>query len=186
MTSVTIVKTRRHYLAVSIAFGVALLVPMEGALAQATGERAMALDSQDRKFIETAAEGGLAEVTMGEIAQRRGANAQVKAFGQRMVEDHSKANSELKRVASAKGLPLPTSLDKGHQEHADALAKLSGADFDRAYMKHMVDDHQKTIKDFDTAAKTAKDADVKGFAARTLPTLNSHLELALKTQEAVK
>lgn len=177
---------RSQLLSIGIAFGAAFFAHMGSAVAQSTASSDPALDGQDRKFVEAAAQGGLAEVAMGEMAQKRGTHAQVKAFGVRMVNDHTKANGELKRVASTKGVALPTRLDKEQQEHADALGKLSGADFDRAYMEHMVDDHKKDVSNFETAAKSAKDADVKSFAARTLPTLKTHLELAQKTQAALK
>jgi putative membrane protein len=174
----------------------ALMAPMGYAAAQGAASGSMgagtssgaskALDSADRKFVDAAAQGSVAEVAMGQMAQQRGSNVQVKEFGQRMVIDHSKASDELKKVADAKGMKLPTAPASSHQHDADKLAKLSGTDFDRAYMKHMLDDHKKDVADFEKAAKSAKDADVKDFAARTLPTLQSHLQLAQSTYDAVK
>jgi putative membrane protein len=181
---------RRHQLlALSVAFGVALLAPMEHALAQAAASvagGARSLDSADHKFVEDAAQGGMAEVALGQLAQQRGSHAQVKAFGQRMVDDHTKANDDLKRMASAKKLELPSTSGAAHRLHADQLGTLSGTEFDRAYVKHMLNDHQKVVSDFEKAAKSAKDPDVKAFAARTLPTLQAHLRLAQTTYDAVK
>jgi putative membrane protein len=182
---------RRHRLsALGAIVGALWLGPASHVLAQVntttTGSAAQTMDSADRKFIGEAAQGGMAEVAMGQMAQQRGNNAQVKAFGQRMVQDHTKANEDLKRIATGKGLQLPTTLGSEHQHHADQFAKLSGADFDRAYMKHMLEDHKKDVSDFEKASKSAKDGDVKDFAGRTLPTLQSHLQLAQTTYDQVK
>lgn len=140
----------------------------------------------DRKFIETAAMGGMIEVELGKLAQDKASNDQVKQFGARMVKDHGKANEELMQIASAKGVQPPATLDKKHQKDVDRLQKLSGADFDRAYMSHMVDDHKKDVSDFKKQAKSGKDAQVQAFAAKTLPTLEEHLQLAKTTEDAVK
>jgi len=144
------------------------------------------LPSGDRKFVEEAAIGGMSEVELGNLAQQKASNDQVKQFGARMVQDHSKANDELKQVASAKGIQLPASLDKKHQKDLDRFQKMTGADFDKAYMSHMVDDHKKDVSDFKKEASSGKDADIKGFASKTLPTLQEHLQLAQTTNDAVK
>ena len=144
------------------------------------------LSSGDRKFVQEAAIGGLAEVEMGNLAQQKASSDAVKQFGQRMVTDHSKANDELKQVASSKGIEVPASLDHKHQKDMEKLSKKTGADFDKAYMSHMVDDHKKDVADFRKESKSGKDADVKGFAAKTLPTLEDHLKLAQTTNDAVR
>jgi uncharacterized protein (DUF305 family) len=110
----------------------------------------------------------------------------VKQFAQRMVTDHGKANDELKSIASGKGVTLPTALDKQHQSHSEKLQRLKGPEFDREYMKHMVDDHKKAVADFEKASKSAKDNDVKSFASKTLPTLQEHLKMAQSTQSQLK
>ena len=142
--------------------------------------------SSDRKFMEKAAQGGMAEVKLGQLATQKAGSDQVKQFGQRMVDDHSKANDQLKQLASSKGVKLPTELDKSTQREYDKLSKLSGADFDREYMKHMVSDHKKDVSDFKSEANKAKDADVKQFASSTLPTLEEHLNLAQSAEQAAK
>jgi putative membrane protein len=142
------------------------------------------LSSSDRKFIEKAAVGGMAEVQFGKLATQKAGADQVKQFGQRMVDDHSKADDQLKQVATSKGVTLPTSLDKSSQREMDKLSKLSGADFDREYMKTMVSDHKKDVSEFKSEASKAKDPDVKQFAASTLPTLQEHLTLAQSTQKS--
>ena len=123
----------------------------------------------DRKFIEEAAQGGMAEVQLGQLAQQKASNDQVKQFGKKMADDHQKANGELKKIASNKGINLPTDLSSGDRREYDKLQKKSGADFDREYMKEMVSDHKKDVKDFQSEGKSAKDADIKNFASSTLP-----------------
>ena len=140
----------------------------------------------DRKFIEEAAQGGMAEVQLGQLAQQKASNDQVKQFGKKMADDHQKANDEIKKIASNKGINLPTDLSSGDRREYDKLQKMSGADFDREYMKEMVSDHKKDVKDFQSEGKSAKDADIKNFASSTLPTLQQHLDLAQQTENAVK
>ena len=140
----------------------------------------------DRKFVEDAAEGGMAEVQLGQLAAQKGESDQVKQFGQKMVDDHTKANDQLKQVASSTGITLPTELKSADKREMDRLSKLSGANFDREYMKHMVSDHKKDVKEFQKEAKSGKDADVKGFASQTVPTLEQHLQLAQSTDAAVR
>lgn len=144
------------------------------------------LDSADHKFVEKAAAGGMAEVALGRLAQQKATSEQVKQFGARMVADHGKANDELKRIASSKGVQVPTSLDKKHQKVMDKLDKLSAAEFDRQYMKDMVSDHKEDISDFKKQAKSGKDEDLKAFAAKTLPVLEDHLKMAHAAEKAVK
>lgn len=141
------------------------------------------LSGGERRFVETAARHGMAEVQLGKMAQDKAQDAQVKDFGRRMVEDHGKANDQLKSLASAKGVTLPTEPDAAHKRLADRLAKLSGAEFDHAYMKEMVDDHQKDVKEFRDMARSAKDAEVKAFASANLPVLEEHLKMAQALQK---
>jgi putative membrane protein len=135
-------------------------------------------DSPDAKFIMEAASGGMLEVMLGKLASERATDPDVKKFGERMVTDHTKVNKELEKVAEKKGVKLPKDLDKKHQEVYDMLSKLKGADFDRAYMKHMVKDHEEDVSEFRKITKDAKDDDVKTFATKTLPVIEEHLKLA--------
>lgn len=131
--------------------------------------------ADDRGFVMQAAAGGLAEVKLGEMAQRKGASEAVKRFGAQMVADHSKANDELKQVAAAKGLQPPAALDQKHAAVAARLDKLSGAEFDREYIRAMLDDHRQTVALFERQAAQGRDAELKAFAQKTLPTLRQHL-----------
>lgn len=132
----------------------------------------------DHKFVTEAAIGGMAEVQLGQMAAQKAMDDEVKQFGQRMVEDHSRANNELKQIASQKGITLPAELDPVHREIVNRLSNLSGPDFDRAYMGEMVKDHTRDVSDFEQASLVAQDADLKSFAGKTLPTLREHLEMA--------
>jgi putative membrane protein len=140
--------------------------------------KAGALAATDKRFILEAAAGGMAEVELGRLAVDKASNADVKQFGQRMVDDHGKANDELKTLASQKNVTLPAGLDAKHKATRDRLAKLSGDAFDKAYMRDMVADHNKDVAEFQRVSKTAKDGDVKAFAAKTLPTLQEHQKMA--------
>lgn len=136
------------------------------------------LGAVDRKFIDNAAIGGMAEVTLGKMAEEKASSDGVKQFAARMVEDHGKANAELVQLTKAKGVTPPSELDKRHQHAADQMGKLSGSKFDQAYMKAMVADHQETVTLFKKQASTGANAEVKDWAAKTLPTLQEHLKMA--------
>ena len=132
----------------------------------------------DEHFIHEAAAGGMMEVELGRLAAERAASAEVKAFGQRMVTDHSKANQQLLRIATSKGMTLPRELPADMQRERDRLARMSGAEFERAYMQHMVKDHKKDVAEFEKQAEKGTDLAVRTFAQQTLPTLREHLTLA--------
>jgi len=144
------------------------------------------LMGSDQTFATKAAIGGLAEVQLGNLAKEKASSAEVKNFGQQMVDDHSKANDELKSLLTSKGVTVPTSLDSKHQALYDRLSKLSGAEFDRAYMKEMVSDHKTDVDEFRKESQKGSDAELKGFAAKTLPTLEHHLQMAQTTEASVR
>ena len=129
------------------------------------------------QFIHNAAIGGMAEVKLGKLAERKASSEDVKSFGKRMVDDHSAANEELKSLASKKNVTLPKDVDAKHKAAYDRLSKLSGAEFDRAFMDAMAQDHREVVAEFEKAAKSS-DADVQAFASKTLPTLHEHLDSA--------
>jgi putative membrane protein len=144
-----------------------------------------ALTGSDKEFAMKAATGGMEEVEMGRLAARKASSADVKAFGQRMVDDHSKANDQLKALATQKGLTLPTALPADKKAHLDKMSKLSGAEFDRMYMGMMLKDHKKDVAEFEKEASKGKDSSLKSFAQNTLPTLREHLTLAQTTAAKV-
>ena len=139
----------------------------------------------DQAFMNGAAQGGMAEVELGKLAKDQGSNDAVKNFGQHMIDDHSKANDELKDLASKKNVTLPTSLSAKDQGTKGRLSKLSGKAFDRAYIRDMVADHRKDGAEFRREANNGKDPDVKAWAAKTLPTLENHLKMAEDTERQI-
>jgi len=139
----------------------------------------------DETFVSKVASAGMAEVELGKIAVEKASNPEVKKFAQRMVDDHSKANDELKTLAANKHMTLPDGPGPQLKAMQDRLSNASGAAFDRAYMQMMIADHRQALNDFRLAAKAAKDADVKGWAAKTLPTIEEHVKLAQTTNTAV-
>lgn len=143
------------------------------------------LGAADRKFIDNAAIGGMAEVAAGKMAQEKGRSDAVKTFAGQMVQDHGKANDELVQLASTKGVTPPAALDKRHQMMADHLSKLSGAAFDREYMKGMVADHKATVALFQKEASSGSSEEVKAWAAKMLPTLQGHLKMAMADEASM-
>jgi putative membrane protein len=137
---------------------------------------AMAAENPDATFYKKAAEGGMAEVELGKLAQDKSSTASVKEFGAMMVSDHSAANEKLKAVAAKKSIKLPTSPSVEQQATKAKLEVLSGSAFDKSYIKGMVEDHEEDIKEFQTEAASGQDPDAKAFAAATLPTLRTHLK----------
>ena len=134
--------------------------------------------SADAAFMTKAGGDGLAEVELGRLAVAKATSADVKSFAQMMVDDHSKANAELTSLASQKGVTLPSEPPPPAKAAKDHLSSLSGAAFDKAYMDHMVKDHEKAVALFSKEASSGKDADTKDWAAKTLPTLQQHLSKA--------
>jgi putative membrane protein len=126
------------------------------------------------------------EVQLGKIAADKASSDKVKDFGKRMQDDHGKANEELKGIASKKGVTLPKELASKHKRAVDRLSKLSGAEFDREYMKAMVDDHKEDLQKFKRQADKGKDPDVKQFASKNVPVLEQHLSLAQQTDQDVR
>jgi putative membrane protein len=137
-------------------------------------------------FALKAAAGGTMEVELGYLAQQKAQSPRVKQFGAMMIKDHTKANKELMALATAKNIMVPSKLPQDIQQHIDEMKKLSGAEFDKHYMSMMTDDHKDDIDQFETAAKSSKDNDIKAFAAKTLPVLKMHLDSAQAIKKDVK
>lgn len=164
-----------------------LLMVLSATVMFATAAWAQKTTVTDRTFAEKAASGGMAEVKMGQLAVEKGTSPTVKQFGQKMVDDHSKANDELKTIASKKNLSLPTEVDSKHQATYDKLAKMSGSDFDKAYLDAMVKDHDEDVREFKKAASTTgMDSDLKAWAQKTLTVIEQHDHLAHQDKDAVR
>src|SRR6185436_12671634 len=151
---------------------------------QSSGQSSSYLGETEQTFIKEAAQGGQAEVKMGRLAAQKGQSESVRQLGQKLVQDHSKANQELKLLAAQKSVTLPAETGTEHQSAISHLRNLEGAEFDQAFIKHAVEDHQKDIEKFQTASQQSADADVKAFAQKTLPVLQQHLKMAQDAQSA--
>ena len=139
----------------------------------------------EKTFVIDTANVSMAEVELGKLAAEKATTEPVKQFAQRMVTDHSKANDELKSLAQTKNITLPAEVDAAHKAVKARLEKLSGDAFDRAYMEEMVAGHRKAVNAVRTESKSGKDAEIKAWAAKTLPTLEEHLKLAQDANKAV-
>ncbi|HEY0434816.1 MAG TPA: DUF4142 domain-containing protein [Chitinophagaceae bacterium] len=146
----------------------------------------VSVDKSTSEFMTKVADVNMAEVKLGQMAQDKGTNQRVKDFGAMMVKDHNAASDELKSLAGRKNVTLPQTVSNDHQKKADDLNKKSGADFDKAYINAMVDGHQSTVNDFEKASKNTKDADVKAWADKMLPTLRMHLDSAKAIKKTLK
>jgi putative membrane protein len=161
-----------------------------------------AISAGDRDFVEDMAIGGMAEVELGRMATERGASPEVKRFGDMMVKDHSKAGDELKQVAMQHSIPMPAGLDQKHQDLKTTLSNLRGAEFDREYMKAMVDGHEDVVDRLQTRASEDRFGDNKGevkpersdnpvegalnqWAAKALPTVRHHLDEAKRINDGL-
>jgi len=134
--------------------------------------------SADGAFVMKAAQANMAEVELGKLATEKAMRDEVKKFGQMMIDDHTKAGDELKMIATQKNITWPTEIDREHKALETKLSKLSGAEFDRAYIQAMVDGHKKVAADVRKESTSGKDADVKTWAMKALPTVEMHLKQA--------
>ena len=139
----------------------------------------------DTEFAVAAADGSMLEIQLGQLALTKASSPKVKEFAQSMVDDHSKANEELKGLAQTKNITLPTSISEEKQKDYDKLAEKSGADFDKAYSEFMVKDHKDDVDQFKKAAEKCEDAEIKSWAAEKVPVLENHLSMAESLEDAV-
>jgi putative membrane protein len=146
--------------------------------AAATYAQKPSVPSSDESFMKDAAEGGMDEVKLGELAQQKASDSRVKSFGERMVKDHTKLGDQLHTLAAQKNVKLPDGVGLMDKASNKMLSAKSGESFDKSYVSSMVDDHKKDIKAFETEASQGKDPDVRAFASKRLPTLRTHLKLA--------
>ncbi|MGQ0827828.1 MAG: DUF4142 domain-containing protein [Bacteroidota bacterium] len=137
-------------------------------------------------FAVMAADAGMFEVQAGNLAKANATSEKVKELANHMVTDHTKANNELKQLASKKNITLPTVLSDKMQKMYDELSKLAGSEFDKEYAKQMVSSHKKVIELFEKEADKGKDAELKSWAAEKLPTLKHHLSMSESTLDALK
>lgn len=144
------------------------------------------LVNDDRQFVEKAARAGNAEVALSQLAVRRAQNDAVKRYAQQMIKDHTAANKDLPGLAKPLGLTVPTDLDDDHRKSADDLAKLKGTEFDAAYMKQMVADHEQAVTLFSEQSAAGKDEKLRAWSGKMLPHLQDHLNLARELHNSIK
>jgi putative membrane protein len=137
-----------------------------------------ALNSTDRDFAVIAAQAGMAEVELGNLAQTQGSNEQIRSYGKKLVEDHAKLNNELKDIAAKQALTLPSDVNSDQRKAIDAMARRSGPQFDSEFWKTAVDDHAKAIEAFRKEVAMGDNQALKDFASRSIPSLEEHLRMA--------
>lgn len=146
----------------------------------------IAVESSDAQFATKAAVGGMAEVEFAKVALDKTSNAKIKDFANMMITDHGKANEELMAIAKMKNITLPGALDEDHLKKLNELNQKTGADFDKAYVSAMVDGHKSTLKLMQDQASSGNDPDLKSFAGKTAPIVQSHLDMINKIHDSLK
>jgi putative membrane protein len=145
-----------------------------------SGMGAEAQTMKDKMFVRKAAEGGLAEVQLGQLAEQKSGNDAIKQFGAKMVADHTMLNGEMKPVADNLGVQTPKKMSKKDQDEYDQLAALSGTDFDKAYLTAMVKDHRKDLREFREEAESAGDSQLKDVVMKAEDVILDHLRTVSK------
>ena len=150
-----------------------LLAPCTAVFGQNTG-----LSQHAQTFLKDMAQGNVAEIELGKLAEQKGSTAAIRDFGQRMVRDHTALNNQLKQLASAENVSLPTTINSQQQQEKQNLEHLSGKHFDEQYIKTMLMDHQKDVQAVQQEAENAQNPQVKMLAAKALPIVEDHLRIA--------
>lgn len=146
----------------------------------------IAVDEDDAKFATEAANGGMAEVEFARVALTKTTNTAIKDFANMMLNDHGKANEELKAIATDKNITLPTAIDDEHQKKLDKLNEKTGRDFDKEYADAMVNGHQKMLDLMKKESEKGHDPELRAFATKTIPVVQSHLDLIKKIRDGLK
>ncbi|MBC7927837.1 MAG: DUF4142 domain-containing protein [Bryobacteraceae bacterium] len=149
-----------------------------GAGGRMDGTGSSMVGKSDSSFMMKAAMGGMAEVQMAQMAQQKASSQEVKDYARKLEQHHTEANDKLKAIAQERQVPLPTDIGSEYKMIAGKLQNLSGSEFDRAYIKAMVADHRKDVREFEKQSARGMDSDLKSFASSALPTLKEHLQSA--------
>jgi putative membrane protein len=131
----------------------------------------------DKMFVQKAMQGGLAEVQLGQLTLQKSNNEQVKQFAQRMIDDHTKLNDQMKPIAQQAGVPVPQQVSKKDRATLAKMQALSGTDYDQAYIKGMIKDHKQDLSEFQTEASSGQDPNVKDAAAQGSKVIAQHLQM---------
>ena len=159
---------------VAAKLGVALVMGLLIAVPRANA--ATAVSTADQDFILAAAQGGMTEVKLGELAIQKGMRDDVKEFAQMMVKDHTAINDDLKALAAQKGVALPDNLDAKHQGMVDKMTALTGSEFDNAYIAEMIKGHKADAKAFKGESAATQDTGIKSFLDKSIPVVEAHLK----------
>lgn len=141
---------------------------------------------QDAAFLVNAMASGMLNQQLATQAMQKAATPSVRNYAQRVMNDHIRINGDLKRLADQKNIMLPTGISEAQQQHVQELTALTNTAFDKKYAEMAVNDHKDDVDAFLKMSKDAYDGDIRGFAAKNLPTLESHLDQAKRTQDEVK
>ena len=174
------IATRMFAVACALVLGVAVL-PADDKAKPAADDTPFT----DSEFVAKAASCMMHQIELGRIAQQNAENADVKKFGERLVTDHTKAQKQLQDVAKAASIEVPAKMNEDDQKEVDRFGKLRGGEFDKAFVRHEVKDHEKGVAMLTRASKEAKDAGIKDFASKSLPTAKEHLEEARKLDKTL-
>jgi putative membrane protein len=153
--------------------------------ASAAADAHSKLAPADMSFMKKAAHSGMVEVELAKMAQEKASSGEVKEYARKLESDHSKANEELKTIARDASVTLPSSAARKYRRSEKRLAKLSGPEFDREYIGHMVRDHRMAVAEFKRHANSGQDQDLRQFASKAIPTLEEHLKLAEQIQASI-
>ncbi len=171
-------------LALTLGVAATLCAPLQLSRAAEEADASMKPTAAEKAFMKKAADGGMTEVELGQIAAEKGGSDAVKDFGKDMVKDHGKINDNLKELAGKMNVTLPTSVSAKHKATIEKMSGMSGADFDNAYVPAMVKDHKMDIAEFEKAGKMAKNEDLKKFIDESLEKMKDHLEMIQKFDQA--
>ncbi len=140
----------------------------------------------DRDFVKKTSDGDLMEISLGRLAEHQATDPDVKRFGERMIKDHTQGMHQLQSLASKIGLEVSRDMDREEQDMVHHLSTLKGSDFDRAFMKHMAEDHKEDIQMFERMAKESANPELRNYARQTLPLLREHLQMAEDIYNKIK
>jgi putative membrane protein len=150
-----------------------------GGAMDTTGAQKQPFSMKDRQFLTKAASGSIAEIRGAQLAVDKAQNPELKQAAQRILDDHQKASDQLKQIAAAHDVALPTEMTGEDKQAIQKLQKASGSEFDRVYMREMMKDHEKDITEFQRAAREVQDPQLREFATNTLPVLRQHHQLIM-------
>lgn len=154
-----------------------------GSSAMSSSSSSGRLGWMDRRFVSKAADSGMEEVQLATLASQRATNTEVRSFAEKLLQDHQQVNSELKQIASSRNVKLDD--DEGKDRAYKRLSKQSGSEFDREFVEHMIDEHEKDIKLFEKASTEARDQEVRSFASKNLAHLREHLQTAQSLRQSL-